>query len=86
MILNLYSVFDIKAGAYIPPFYMQNDGMARRAFADSANDPNHQFCRNAEDYTLFRLGQFDDQSGRITMEDTNVNLGVAVEYLVKGGE
>lgn len=88
MKLNMYSVFDSKAGAYIPPFYLANDGMARRAFADSANDLNHAFCKYAEDYTLFRLGEFDDSTGRIVMEDTNLSLGVALEYLrpIDGGD
>jgi hypothetical protein len=81
MKLNVYSVFDSKAGAYIPPFFMQNDGVARRAFGDAANDVNHKFCAHAEDYTLFRLGTFDDATGVIELEDTHLSLGVAIEYM-----
>lgn len=60
---GLYSVLDIKARAYIAPFTLPNDDMAVRAFKEAANDSTHMFCKHAEDYTLYRIGTFDDETG-----------------------
>ncbi len=66
MILKIFSVFDGKALAYIPPFFLPLTAVAVRTFADLVNDPKHQFSKHAEDYTLFELGEFDDNTGVIT--------------------
>lgn len=63
---NLYSIYDVKADAYLPPFTLHQDGMAVRAFRDCCNDDTHNFGKNPGDYTLFKLGEFDDQSGLVT--------------------
>lgn len=65
MVLNLYSIFDKKAAAYIPPFFMHNDQVALRACANCVADPTHQWHMNPGDYDLYRLGIFDDASGEI---------------------
>lgn len=65
MLLKIFTVFDQKAKAYLPPFYMQNEGMAIRALTDSVRDPEHQFGKFAEDYTLYTLGEFDDSTSII---------------------
>lgn len=65
MILRIYAIRDIKAAAFAPPFFMQRDEMAIRAFSDAIKDPNHQMSRHAEDYELFHLGEFDDESGKV---------------------
>lgn len=63
MKLKCFSVFDVKAGAYIVPFFMPERGQAIRTFTDSVADRNHAFGRHPEDYTLFQVGEFDDNVG-----------------------
>ena len=75
MLLKIYSVYDEKAGAYLPPFYMQNDAVAVRAFRNSVQDEEHNFHKNAEDYTLFRLGAWDDNTGETVEEIEAVASG-----------
>jgi hypothetical protein len=58
---KIYSVYDHKAGAFLQPFYMPNDGLAIRALQDCAYDQDHQFFRHPEDFTLFEVGEFDNQ-------------------------
>jgi hypothetical protein len=65
MNLEIFSVFDRKAKAFIPPFFLPNRNMALRVFTDSVNDPEHQFHAHPEDYSLFHLGDFDQESGLI---------------------
>jgi len=76
----LFSIHDIKAGAYLPPFTLPNKNMAIRTFTDCVNDPNHAFCRNPADYTLFCLGEFDDNDGQITSTFIE-SCGNAVEFV-----
>ncbi len=63
MNFKVYSVYDSKAKAFLPPFYLPMEGMAVRTFSDCINSDSHQFGAHPEDYGLFTLGEFDDQSG-----------------------
>lgn len=82
MIHNLYSVFDTKAEAYLPPFVMQTDEQAKRAIANAVNDTNHEFCKNPDDYILYAVGSFDDSIGTIVQEKI-MSLGVARDFKIK---
>lgn len=68
MFHNVFSVYDNKAKAYLPPFIMHNDAMAVRVFGDCVNSEDHQFGKHPDDYTLFRIGVFDDVKGLLTKE------------------
>jgi len=66
MILRVYGIRDLKAGAFAPPFFMARDEMAARAFSDAIQDPQHPMSRHPEDYHLFYLGEYDDVAGSLT--------------------
>lgn len=66
MIQKIYSIYDTKAQAFLPPFFMPNDDMAIRAVMDCLADPNHNFAAHPEDYGLVALGEFDDQLGDVS--------------------
>ena len=66
MIVNVYTVLDKKSGAFLQPFFIQNEGMAIRAILDVMADEDHTFARHAEDYQLFHVGSFDDSVGVMT--------------------
>lgn len=63
MNLCIFMIYDSKAAAYLQPFFSQSQGTALRSFMDLANDPQHEFCKHAEDYTLFYMGTFDQAEG-----------------------
>lgn len=81
MIQQMFCVYDSKADAYLPPFFLHSDGMALRVFSDCANDLTHQFGKHPEDYTLFHLGKFDDQTAKIELNETPKSLAVAIELV-----
>lgn len=83
MIHGIYSIYDEKAKAYIPPFFLPHDGMAVRTFKNCVNDPDHQFGRNPHDYTLFGLGSFDDGTGKLSPADHSISLGNGVEFITQ---
>lgn len=61
----MFTVFDVKADAYMTPFFAITDGIATRHFMDAVADKEHPFGRNPEDYTLLRCGKFDDSDGHV---------------------
>ena len=66
MEMQVVAVYDEKAKAYLPPFFQPNDAMAVRIFTDCVNDENgHPFSIHPEDYTLYKIGTFDDATGTI---------------------
>lgn len=65
MKMNIYAIWDRAAGAYMRPFFMNADDQAKRAFTDIATDPDHEIGKHPTDYTLFKLGLFDDNSGEL---------------------
>lgn len=80
MIYDVFAVHDCKAEAFLPPFILPNENMAKRVFADCVNSDKHQFGANPADYTLFRLGQYDDASAQFLLERTKQSLGNGVEF------
>lgn len=66
MVLRMYTVFDQKAKAWLPPFFLPQEGVAIRTFGDCVNSPDHNFGRHPEDYSLFCIGSFDDAVGVVT--------------------
>ncbi len=83
MIHILFTIHDNKAEACLPIFSLPNDAMALRSFADCVNDPGHQFSRHPSDYTLFKIGSFDD-NGTLTPYETKMSLGNGVEFIDHG--
>ncbi len=69
MILSIYSVWDSAADAYIQPFFATNDKVALRMFHSACQDRSHDFNMHAQDYTLFRLGTFDQEKGDLLPEN-----------------
>lgn len=74
MKLNIYSIFDTASGLYSRPFFTQSDGEAKRSFSDIATDAEHPIGKHPADYTLFRIGIFDDCTGKIINENNEAML------------
>lgn len=81
MQFNVYSVHDLKASAFLPPFFMANDAMACRIFTECARDSKHQFGKWPGDYILYRIGTFDDLLGFVQGLAVPVSLGLASTFL-----
>lgn len=81
---SCFTVFDAAAEAYLPPFFAQNHGVARRLFESACADEEHQFFKYAEDYTLFYIGEFDDASGELLPNQAPVRVASALELVKKG--
>lgn len=80
MVLKVFTIYDSKAEAYMQPFFMQTKGQAMRALVDTLEDPKTQFCKHPEDFTLFEIGTYDDQTGKFENLDAPVSIGNLVEF------
>ena len=53
--------------------------MAIRTFTDALLDTEHPFGKHPQDYTLFMVGTYNDQTGK-TDSITPISLGNGVEF------
>lgn len=68
MLIKIFSVFDSKAAFFGQPFCDQNEGSAIRNFSDAVNDgsnPNNLWHKHPEDFSLFNIGEFDNETGEL---------------------
>lgn len=81
MKLYVFSVHDVKAGSYLPPFFVPNPPVAMRTFSNCANDKTHSFGANPEDYTLFLVGTWDSDSCLFSLAPTPEPMGKALDFV-----
>lgn len=67
MKLNIYVVFDNKAMTYNRPFFVINDAIASRMASDHLNDKQSEIARHPADFSLFHLGEYDDQTAKFDL-------------------
>lgn len=76
---KVFAIYDVKASAYLRPFFMPTVGMAVRAIADCMLDRAHQFSRHPADFTLMKIGEFDDNAGVITAHASPIPVKTCLE-------
>lgn len=82
MKMNIYSIYDQASVAYMRPFFAHSDGQALRSFNDISLDAEHEIGKHPEDYSLHRIGTFDDQNASINPENPTT-LATALELVAK---
>lgn len=61
---RIFSIRDTKAEFYYTPFAQKTLGEAERSFSDLAANDKTSIGQHPEDFDLYYLGDFDDQSGK----------------------
>jgi len=67
MIKKIFCVYDSKARIYAAPFLAPRQEVAVRDFTRAARDPNVDISRFPSDYSLYEMGEFDDESGAFNL-------------------
>ncbi len=65
MLHLVFTVHDSCSGVYDRPFIGRSEGDAIRSFGDIAMDAEHPIGKHPEHFSLFRLGTYDDNSGKL---------------------
>lgn len=74
-----YSIYDLKAKIFTPPFFMRSRGEAIRAFTTTANDTTNNVGKFPEDFQLYQVGEYDDTTGKLT-PTTLDSIGLASQF------
>ena len=75
---NMFSIYDEKAKAYLPPFVLPETGMAIRTFSDCVNSRDHQFSKHPGDYTLYQVAIWTDDDG--SLQADQIQIGNGLQY------
>lgn len=78
MIHTLVAIKDAKIGCFARPVPVVNEATAVRAFTDAVNDRSTEYFKHPEDYTIWALATFDDQTGLFKNYDVPLQLANAV--------
>jgi len=83
MQLKMYSVRDAKAEVYNAPFYKRSHGEAERDFLNAIRDDKNPNSKFPEDFDLFYLGEYNDQTGLVTPLNTPQHVVKAVDLIAR---
>lgn len=70
MILKVFAVRDKAVDLFMPPIFLRSEGEAVRALRVAVTTGDHQFRQSPDDYALYDLGAFDEESGNFAREGT----------------
>lgn len=77
----MFSIYDVKAKAYLPPFSLPKEQMAVREFSDCVNNEKHQFGKHPEDYSLHQIGTFDDETSLLLNNENSKILYTGLQLV-----
>lgn len=81
MIQKVFGVRDAKALAFLQPFFSVSVGAAIRAFSDAVNeDVKSPLGKHPEDYVLYELASFDDNTGEFVCTNPIKMLGCGSDF------
>ncbi|AXH78052.1 MAG: nonstructural protein [Microviridae sp.] len=80
----IYAVKDLAVQVFGTPFFVRAKGEAIRSFQDEANNTSSDsaIAKHPEDYELYILGHYDEQTGQITPCD--IELVARAKDLLRG--
>lgn len=83
---HLYAIKDLAVQAYMKIWEVRAPGEAMRGFIDEVNRKaaDNPIAAHPEDYELYKLGVYDDATGKITPEDEPQLVARAKELIQPG--
>ena len=63
MIKQVFAVQDVKVSVFYPPVALLNENDARRMLCDAVNNSETIMNKHPKDFRLFKIGEFNDNSG-----------------------
>lgn len=80
MIQKMFAIRDTKAQAFLQPFFSSAAGAALRALGDAVNDGKSPIALHPEDYVLYEVASFDDQTAEIVPISPIKLLAMAADF------
>ena len=81
MDLQVYAIFDDGVKAFMTPFFVPHKAIAIRSFMDLVRDtrPDNVLANHKADYSLWKIGEYNDKDGMFTQDDGPHKVMLAVE-------
>lgn len=85
MITQVCALFDKKALAFKTPFFVTRLEMATRALSQAVNKPsqgqeNSEVATFPEDFALYHLGTFNDETAQMTLHNQPIIVVEALSF------
>lgn len=75
----ILSLFDSAANFYAAPFTVPSTAVAVRSLKAAIDGDSGDVAKHPEDFTLYKIGEFDSESGKITAFDTPERVVRAID-------
>lgn len=84
MRLIMCAVRDRAADAFARPMFVPSVGIAIRSFSDEVNRKadDNQMYNHSDDFDLFELGEYDDETAKFTIFDTPKQLAIGKQVKI----
>jgi hypothetical protein len=63
MQLQIFAIYDKKAEAHLNPFFLSQKGQALRELQQAVQNEKTMIFQYPEDFSLWKLGDFDNRTG-----------------------
>lgn len=77
MKLKAYAIRDVVSDTFHAPFFAPSDGVAKRVVSEILRNPGSELSKYPRDYMVFRVGEYDTETGALAPEV--VEMVVTVE-------
>lgn len=81
MNLKMFSIRDSKAEVFNQPWFAKTHGEAERNFTQLAKDPKSFVSQFPDDFDLYFVGEYNDQTGEVLPLDTPHHLLKAISVI-----
>ena len=82
---EMYAIHDNKASFFMTPWPCRNVGIARREFASVCANKDTSMGKFPADYTLYHVGEYDDNTAIVKSLTPPVRIADGVEILQMDG-
>lgn len=84
--LNMYAYYDMKSQVYDTPFFAFHDINAERNFIMTVQKNDTMLARFKDEMQLYKIGEFDKESGKINSFDFNILIMDGKQIDIKENE
>lgn len=79
--MKIFCVYDCKVESFGTPLFFKTKGDALRGFSEVANDLKTQIGKYPADFTLFEMGDYDENKGKFILYSTPTSIACAIEFV-----
>lgn len=72
--MQMFAIRDRALGAFMRPWVAQTIGQAVRMFQDECDNTQGEINKHPDDYDLYHIGLFEDQTGKLQTTDQQPKL------------